>query len=358
MTDLAFVTQLIDPQDAALGFVVSMIEGLAKEFGRVTVIANHVRQVPPLPVNVEVRSLGKERGRGKFARGLAFEGETLRFIKRTRHPSAMLVHMCPEYLNLAAPFARAGRVRLMLWFAHPSDTRKLRMAQLLTDDILTSLPGSYPRASSKLLIVGQATDTERFAFHETPGGSRSVTRLLAIGRTSPSKGFEQMIDMLKLVRLEGGSAHLRIVGPSTTSSEADHARQLKKLIVEKDLQASVTVEPGVAPAAIPALLQDADILINAMVSGSGDKVVFEAMAAGVLPLVSNPAFGQVLGGLPLDLTFERGNIRMLANRVAAISRADPSLLHDVRAALRLRVVQDHSQATWARRVRDAARSGQ
>ncbi|MEA2556907.1 MAG: hypothetical protein QOG88_445, partial [Actinomycetota bacterium] len=348
----------IDPEDAALGFVIGMIEGLAQEFDRVTVIANHVRRVPDLPPNVEVRSLGKEHGRGKIARGLAFEGEALRFIVRTRRPSAMLVHMCPEYLNLAATFARVGRVRLMLWFAHPSDTWKLRVAQWLTDDILTSLPGSYPHENSKVQIVGQAIDTDRFTLDEGPIGSRSVTRLLAIGRTSPSKGFAQMIDMLQLVNLEGRSANLRILGPSTTSAEVDHARRLKEMIVEKGLQASATVEPGVAPAAIPALLQDADILLNAMVSGSGDKVVFEAMAAGVLPLVSNPAFGHVLGGLPLDLTFERGNVRMLADRVAAISEADPALLDDLRAQLRLRVVQDHSRATWARRVRDAAERGQ
>ena len=54
-----------------------------------------------------------------------------------------------------------------------------------------------------------------------------------------------------------------------------------------DLDSVVTLEPGVAPHEVDAIVGEADALVNAMVSGSGDKVVFEAMAGGTLPLVAN-----------------------------------------------------------------------
>jgi glycosyltransferase involved in cell wall biosynthesis len=354
VTELAFVTQLIDPEDPALGFVIGMVEALAQAFDRITVIANHVRVTPMLPPNVEVRSLGKEHGRQRFSRGVAFESEIVRFIRRRRRPAAMLVHMCPEYLNLAAPLARVGRVRSMLWFAHPSDSWKLATAERLADVILTSLPGSFPRASDKVRIIGQAIDTERFTLLERDGRLGDGTRLLAIGRTSPSKGFEQMIDALKRVRADGRRASLHIVGPSTTRDEEAHAARLRQLIASGGLADSVAMLPGVPAAMVPDLFRGSDILINAMVSGSGDKVVFEAMATGVIPIVSNPSFADLLGELPLNLMFEAGNSSMLAERIEEAAGADPGVLHAVRATLRRRVVDGHSMPAWALRVRAAA----
>ena len=70
METLVFVTQLIDPDDPVLGFVVPQIRVLTERFD-VVVIANEVRRVPS-DLSAEVVSLGKEHGAGRLTRGARF----------------------------------------------------------------------------------------------------------------------------------------------------------------------------------------------------------------------------------------------------------------------------------------------
>jgi hypothetical protein len=91
----------------------------------------------------------------------------------------------------------------------------------------------------------------------------------------------------------------------------------------------------------------ADVLVNAMVAGSGDKVVFEAGALGRPVVVSNPAFRDLLADLPLDLSFPEGEASILSERLHTIANADAATLHDVTQTLRGRVEREHSLDHWA-----------
>jgi glycosyltransferase involved in cell wall biosynthesis len=262
--------------------------------------------------------------------------------------------MCPIYLDIAAPVTASRRMPTMLWFAHPSVTPELRLAERLSDVVLTSLPGAYPRPSKKVRVVGQATDTERIAFDPRVQRDPGPLRLVAIGRTSPSKGFDRAIRALAKARAEGVEATLQIVGPSTTDQERAHAAELRDLAAATGLGQEVSLEPGVTPTQVDRIVRSADVLVNAMVSGSGDKVVFEAMAAGTLPLVANPAFRPLLSDLPLDLTFDRDDEAMLAGRIVTLAAADPIEMDRTRRTLRERVEAHHSLRGWAERVTEIA----
>jgi glycosyltransferase involved in cell wall biosynthesis len=228
----------------------------------------------------------------------------------------------------------------------------LRIADRLSDAVLTSLPGSYPFAGLKVQTIGQAIDVGDFAFAPRPrGGSVDV---VGIGRTSPSKGFATMIRAIARVREAGVDARLRIVGPSTTAEERRHLRDLETLMRER-LGDAGRLDPGVPHSEIPAVLSDADVLVSDMVAGSGDKVVFEASAIGRLVLVSNPSFGEFLGDLPIDLCFPRGDDVTLANRICAVATASERSFDDTTRELRNRVVGDHSLDRWAQRVVSIAR---
>ena len=247
---VVFVTQVVDPLDPTLGFVPRWIGALAERLEHVTVIGNEVRDPVGMAANVEVVSLGKERGAGRVQRGARFERE----VSRTARGSgtAIFAHMCPVYLNLAAPLAALRRVPTMLWFAHPAETTSLTLAEALTDAVLTSLPGAYPRPGPKVHVVGQATDTDRLAFDE--GWARSddgAFRLVALGRTSPAKGFDRIVRALARVRGEGQDVRLRIVGPSTTGEERRHAGELAKLVADLGLADVVELAPGVPPDRVP-----------------------------------------------------------------------------------------------------------
>jgi glycosyltransferase involved in cell wall biosynthesis len=344
MTSLVFVTQLIAPQDPALGFVCGSIAALAEEFDRVDVIANEVRCTPAFARNVEVHSLGKEQGAGRAERGLRFERTVAELLSQRKH-DAVFAHMCPDYLTLAAPVAKARRARTLLWFAHPSNSWRLALAERLADRIVTSLRGSYPRRSRKVRAIGQAIDTHRYALMPPPVRGDGELRLVAIGRMSGAKRYDLALEAVGAARARGVDVTLRIVGPAVNATERAIERDLRGAIEARGLSDAARLEPGVAPSCVPEVLAAADGLLNTTVDGSGDKVVFEAMATGRPVVVANRAMAGLIS-VRRELS-PAGGVDALANRIAALA----AMPRDERAAvgreLRERVVQDHSLEHWA-----------
>jgi glycosyltransferase involved in cell wall biosynthesis len=259
--------------------------------------------------------------------------------------------MSPSYLVAAGPVAKARGMRSLLWFAHPSVTPMLQVAERVADVILTSLPGSYPRPSAKVRVIGQAVDTDALAFGPQAIDPTAL-RLIAVGRTSPSKGFDTAIRAVASLRDRGVVAGLRIVGPSTNEVERRHRVELAKLAADLGLASAVSLEDGVAPGAVAGVIAGADVLVNAMVAGSGDKVVFEALALGRPAVASNPALAGLLGGAGAELGFRAGDPQDLAATIVNLLRTPdltPTLL-----TLRGRVERDHSLGRWADEVMSAA----
>ena len=346
--NLLFVTQTLDAEHPVLGSVIGSVAALAERFDRVTVIANEVGRVPgDLPA--EVISLGREHGASRAARGARYQ-RTLVDATRSGRVEALLAHMCPVYVNLAAPLLRLQRVPSLLWFAHPSVTPSLRIADRLATLVVTSLPGAYPLPGSKVRVIGQAVDLERFRFAPRPRENR--LRLLAAGRTSPSKGFPTIVRAVAAARRAGVDAHLRIVGPSTTREEIDHRVALQHLMRE-ELAGAGSLEQGMPHADMASAIADADVLVNDMVAGSGDKVVFEAAAVGRPVLVSNPSFSALLEDLPIRARFRAGDQQALAERIVAIAAANDEERQATAKELRSRVERDHSVGHWAGAVMSA-----
>jgi glycosyltransferase involved in cell wall biosynthesis len=346
MTRIAFVTQRLDEADPVLGSVPQLVRALSERTEGVLAIANEVAlEAPAFPSNVEVASLGKELGAGRIARGLRYERVLSRSARRGAI-DALLAHMCPEYLNLAIPVARRRRIPLLLWFAHPSTSTALRVADAAAAAILTSLPGAYPLPSPKVRVIGQAVDARGLA-PCPPEPIERPLRVAAVGRTSPSKGFDTVIRAAASCRSAGLRVAVRIVGPSVTSAEERHRDELIGLVRELDLEAAVDVRPGGPPSLVRETVCWSDVLVNAMVAGSGDKVVFEAAALRRPVLVSNPAFADLLGELPLDLSFPEGDADALAARLGEIAEAPPSVLRGITDELRARVQAAHSLDHWA-----------
>ncbi len=346
---LVFATQLWDPDDPVLGFTPGLVDALAAPFDRVVVVANEVRGTPSdLPRNVQVVSLGKERGAGRWTRGARFEAVFWRIARRER-PDAILAHMCPEYLVLAAPIARLSRIPTLLWFAHPSDGPKLARADGLADAVLTSVPGAYPRPGPKVRAIGQAIDLDAFGF--TPAPVRSAGdpfELLALGRTSDSKRYDLALCGVAAARERGVNARLRIVGPSGTDRERRIRADLRELAGRLRLGEAASVEDGVPHRAVPGLLGAADALLNTTVDGSGDKTVLEAMAVGRATLVTNLAFGELLGGT--GLLVPGGDADALAAAIEVLATSAEEQRESLGRDLRARVERGHSIEHWAAAV--------
>lgn len=352
MNRLIFVTQVIDPDDPVLGYVAGPITALATRFDEVVVVANEVRS-DANDLGVRVLSLGKESGRGRLARGAAYQSILASLALQGRRQTTLLAHMCPLYLTLAAPVARARRITTMLWFSHPRDSRALAAAERAADAVLTALPGSYPRPSAKVHVIGQTVDTSIFRPQSRPGPGGAL-RLLAIGRVSPVKNLELVVRALGLARHSGVDATLTIVGPSLGAAGREHRRHLAVVAESLCLSDSVTFAEPVPHDRVPDLIHGCSAVVNATSGGSADKVVFEAMACGRPVLASNPALADALSASPVSLRFTEGDPASLARRLAELAATPADVWARLGAAMRDEVVSNHSNDHWAGRVAEIA----
>lgn len=342
---LVFVTQVIDPDDPVLGFTVEWVRALSQRLERVVVIANEVRAVPAR-LGAEVLGLGKERGAPRLIRVGRYLTHVVRAIRSVK-PDAFFVHMCPVYLNLAAPLLRANRVPAILWFAHPRDSYSLRLAERCAAVILTSLPGAFPFPSRKLNVIGQAIPVDAFAA-VPPVQPTDELRLLALGRLSPVKGLTTMISAVAGLRAQGVPARLRIVGGATTRAEESYAREVRRLAAS--LPGAVWLDPPVPYRDVARLLGECDVLVNGTREGSGDKVVLEAMVASRLAVWSNPCFDGLADGLPLRLRYREDHPDDLVAVLRQIWEAPVEVRAGVGRELAARTQEAHSLDRWAARV--------
>ena len=96
---------------------------------------------------------------------------------------------------------------------------------------------------------------------------------------------------------------------------------------------------------VPELFAAADVLINNMEAGAPDKVVYEAAAACLPVLASNPVFDELFDGFPLS--FDRESPESLAERLRWLASLDEGERAKIGRTLRERVAERHSVDTWA-----------
>jgi len=329
MRSLVFVTQQVDPEHPVLAATVPKIRALAERLDEVVVLADGA--VPGvLPDNCRVRTFGAG---SRPARGLRYS--TALASELRARPVAVLVHMIPLLAVLAAPLAGARRVPVLLWFTHWKASRTLELAERISKAVLTVEPRSFPLASRKVVPIGHGIDLAGFPCtrrepHEQP------LRALALGRTSPAKGYETIVRAADLAGVE-----LEIRGPSFTAEERAERARLTEL--------GARIEEPVAYAAVPALLMRKDVLVNNMREGALDKVVYEAAATCMPVLASNTGFEDLL---PPELRFRREDPDDLAAKLVWLKEADRNRLG---AELRAVVERRHSVGHWADEVLEAAR---
>jgi glycosyltransferase involved in cell wall biosynthesis len=335
---LVVVTQQVDPESPVLGATVAKLRALAARVDELVVLTDSA-VAGVLPENARIREFasGTKAGRGgRFEAALGAE------LARRPRPAAVLAHMCPIYAVLAAPLARPLRTRVGLWFTHWRASRLLQLAERVSTFVVSVDSSSFPLASTKLVAIGHGIDLAEF-----PCVSRERSdglRLVALGRTSTSKGLKTVLRALVQVP----DARLTVHGPSLTDEERGHRAELERLADELRLGDRATIGDPVPRDRVPEVLAEADALVNNMRAGAPDKVVFEAAATGLPVLASNPSFA---GFLPEELRFPREDAFALAERIRGLRELD---LQAIGRQLHERVARDHSVESWAERVVELA----
>ena len=101
----------------------------------------------------------------------------------------------------------------------------------------------------------------------------------------------------------------------------------------------------------PALFATHDALVNNMRAGAPDKVVYEAAAACLPVLASNPIFDELLDP---EQRFTRWDPGALAERIRALGALTIEERAILGHRLRERVAAGHSVQSWARGILEAA----
>jgi glycosyltransferase involved in cell wall biosynthesis len=335
---LLFLTQVLDRQDAILGFLPRWIDSFAGRVERVRVVALSIGDTSGLAPNVDVRVVGRKGTLVRYLRYRAFLREAL----AKDGFDTVLSHMIPRYALVAAGPARRAGARRFLWYTHGAVDERLRRAERVVEKIFTASEESLRLETPKKVVTGHGVDVEHFDGRGTrPMGA---PRLLSVGRMTPSKDPLTLIEALAELVGEGRDLGLDIVGGGLAAGDGEYEARVRRRIAELGLDARIALRGSVPYPRIPEHYRAASLCVNSSLTGSVDKVVLEAMACE-RPVVScNDAFPRVVASLGAEadgLCFEPGNARELAARLRTLLDSTPDARAELGQRLRAIVARDH-----------------
>jgi glycosyltransferase involved in cell wall biosynthesis len=343
VSKLVFVTQQVDPAHPTLGAAAAMVDALAARFDEVVVLAGAALG-DALPPNARFRSFAAPT---RALRGIRYESALVRELACGR-PTALLAHMSPIYAVLAAPLLRAVHVPVLLWFTQQRAGPQLARAARVVDTILSVDERSVPLASPKVRAIGHGIDTKLFRCRPRRAHADRPLRLLSLGRYAEVKGHDTVVRALRLLLDAGIDAELTVRGEEATRHDAQVRARLEEIVRDLDLAPRAKLLDAVPRSEVPAQLEQTDVLVNATLGMSADKVVFEALAGCTPVVAASPVFDTLLPG---DLRFDAGDAAGLAARITTAAALPHGQLLDLRA----RVEAEHSVEHWADAVLAAAR---
>lgn len=329
------ITPMVDPSDDLLGFVHTWMSHLAARVERLYVLQLWDRP-SSLPRNATVFTLGKDGGAGK-ARQLGRFVNLVGGLCLGGRVDAVLAHMGPIFAVCAAPFARAAGLPLVLWYAHGAVSPTLRLAHALVDRVGTSTPAGFRVRSNKVVYTGQGIDTDRF---RPPEAEPAAGPILSLGRVSPVKDYDTLLDAVELLGRRGLRVGARIVGGAHRPDEVAYRERLIARARAMD-RPDVEVRPGVPHHAVAPLYAEAGLFASCSRTGSLDKAMLEALASARLAVTCNEAFGAFFGVDRERYTFPPGDGTALADRLEPLLRLSPAERRHQALPWREKVVAEH-----------------
>lgn len=309
------ITQKIDKEDDLLGFFHGWVNEFSKHFEKINVICLSKGKCE-LPHNVEVFSLGKEETANVFQKRLRYIFRFYKYIRKLRKDyDQVFVHMNKEYVILGGVFWKMWNKKISLWYNHSFGNFWSSIAGILADQIFFTSPYSFFSKEKKAKKMPVGIDTHIFKTIDTT--QRKPNSLLYIGRIAPVKNLHLLIEACNLLKQERSDFLLTITG-DPGENDHDYHQNILKMIEEYNLKDNVIFTGKIPNYKTPELYNQNEICINLTNSGSMDKTIFEAMACGAIPLVSNQSFKNLFPEQLKYLIFEPENSKDLAGKIKYI----------------------------------------
>lgn len=324
---LLVITQVVNKNDTNLGFFHEWLKRLAAQVEELHVVCLFKGE-QDLPRNVKIISLGKEAGRAnRFLYALRFYKALWQL--RGQY-DGVFVHMNPEYIVLAGWLWRLMDKKVLLWYTHKAVNLKLRIATLFANKIFTASKESFRLPSKKVEVVDHGIPSAALNYLSVKEhrGLEGGLALLSVGRISPNKDLETSIraaEKLRDKKLED-LKWIRFIfaGAALKKEEIGYRDYLKELCQKimstvKNPPLSFSFE-SYPYEQIFNVYQNNHILIHTSRTGSMDKVVLEALAAGRIVITSSEAYASLADGKLKGVVFRfpPGDYRELANAIEKI----------------------------------------
>ncbi|HVM73364.1 MAG TPA: glycosyltransferase [Candidatus Paceibacterota bacterium] len=346
--DILVVTEAIDRTDPLLGFFHRWIEEFARQARRVQVIALGVRE-RNLPANVIEHSLGKESAHGnRYLKRFVYTMRFLRYVWQLRREyETVLVYLSPEFVLLAWPIWRLTGKRIGYWFNDTEASRLARLAIWLSDVVFYTNPHSYAAACEHSRMVPMGVDADMYAEEL----KRAPDSLIFLGRITAKKNLDRILKALGTF-VQAAAPHLDIYGSPGAGDEA-YAAALRSTYATLERRGIITYHGNVLHDKTAEVYGSHDIFINTGSVRGFNKTLFEAMAAGMIVVTSEPtmkgvvddrlfitdaseqgiarAIHAALSLTPEERTQERSKLRAYVRREHALSSVVPAMLEMLRS---------------------------
>lgn len=355
---LLLVNFAMDRRSPVLAWQQRVAHRLAQQCEQVTVLTGHAGEFESAP-NLEVHAVPKffARWPGRVLGAKKLMNVPVGRWCRRRRFDACFMHMTYEWSYLLEPTLRRWNLPVLLWYAHGTVTPALHRALAAVDRVVTSTPEGFRIPSPKVRVIGQAIDTDLFQLR-AKAADRNV--ILYVGRISPRKRIDLLIDVMAVLRKQPRSAGfvLRLVGPVLNAGDETYLAEMKAKAAALGLASSVEFRGPLGQWELPAAHEGVFTHLNVSETGSMDKTVMESLAMGCPVLTCNEAIVPVLREAFPRLVLEDRSAEAIAAQVCALHR-DQEILDPagLRAIVAGRHDLDHFIAEVLKHLGEIARAG-
>ena len=344
---LLICTQKVDKEDDILGFFHSWLIDFAKNAEKITVICLE-KGIVELPKNVEVFSLGKEKVDSGF---MIYDSRIIQKIKyalvfwkyiwqKRSEYDTVFVHMNKEYILLGAPVWFIFYKKIVFWYNHKVGTVGARIAGFLSDKILYTGDQSFfaDHFKSEKMPVGIDENLFKKNLNVIP----SENSFLYIGRISPVKNLDVLIDAAKLLLDYGCDFKISIYG-GFSDKDKFYYEAIREKAKSLEENKRVVFEGAVPNYKTPEIFERHEFAVNMTLGGSLDKTIFEAMAFEMPVISANQSMKNIWTKEQCDkLLVTEKNPKELALKMKSLINSAAGDNAALGKSLREIAVQNHS----------------
>ena len=172
-------------------------------------------------------------------------------------------------------------------------------------------------------------------------------KLLSIGRISPVKNIEILIEAVNILLEKDFNFSLNIYG-DVLKKDKKYFKKIKKLAINLTENKKIIFNSPIANFQTPKIYNKYNLFINLTTSGSFDKTILEAMACKSLVLVCNKSLGD---NFPKNFLFKENNAKDLADKIIKIFSLSNEELKSYSNKFRQYVVDNHSLKLLSNKIK-------